>query len=294
MWRIRPAAGWLAAMLLVTSTPVAAQLRAPYSWPASKPVKDTWDAAPTPANWGPAPHSDPQYVDNRSPVVPMLLSAVLPGAGQHVLTRDRKWIYLAVEVLGWAWYADRRLSGAEYRDRYRDFAWEEARIQAGPRVDGGFPYYETMSNWTRSGVFDRDSAPGVQPELDPTTFNGSIWMLASGIFLPPGPPPPESDPAYQRALQYYVEHAYSNEFLWDWSPSGGAQQEFGDLIRASDRRFQRATTVLGAVFVNHVVSAIDAYLTARGVGEGVEARVAPTLGPWGSRWSALVRVPAPR
>lgn len=294
MRRIRPAAGWLAAILSVTSAPVTGQLRAPYQWPASEGglSTETWNV--TPANWEPMRDVAGQYTGAPNAVVPTLLSAALPGAGQHVLARDRKWIFLAVEVIGWAWYVDRRLAGAEYRDRYRDFAWDEARIQAGPRVDGGFDYYEAMSKWARSGVFDRDSsAPGIQPELDATTFNGSVWMLASGIFLPPGQPPPESDPSYRRALQYYVERAYSDEFLWDWGPSGG-QQEFADLIRASDRRFQRATTVLGAVFVNHLVSAIDAYLTARGLVEGVEARIESMPSPWGARWSALVRVPAPR
>ena len=231
-----------------------------------------------------------------SPLAPTLLSIVIPGAGQHALRQDRKWVYLALEVAGWAFWLERRASASDYRDRYRDFAWEQARTGSGQRVDGDFDYYERLTKWSRSGAFDSDpGSAGVQPEGDPDTYNGSIWALASQIFLPPGQTVPETDPAYESALGYYEERAYGAALLWDWTGAPGGQQELARLIRASDSRFGQATTILGAVIANHLVSAADAYLTARGRASPVSLRMLPAdgalgVGAPGARWLAVISI----
>jgi hypothetical protein len=220
-----------------------------------------------------------------------VLSAVLPGAGQHILGQRRQWAYLALEALGWFLYVDRRSAGSDFRRQYRDFAWNEARRQSGPRVDGDFAYYERLTKWERSGAFDADPvAAGVQPEMDAAAFNGSIWSLAKQLFLPGGQAIPESDPRYQRALEYYGARAYGVAFLWDWTGTGGAQDDFARLIIRSDERFRQATNVMGAIIANHVISAVDAYLTARGVGTPVEARIVSAPGASGTRWSLRVSI----
>lgn len=214
-------------------------------------------------------------------------SALVPGAGQHLLAQRRKWVYLALEVVGWVAYVDRRGAGNDLRDAYRDFAWEEARVQSDPRIDGDWEYYETLTHWERSGLYDADpAAVGVQPESDPATYNGSIWELATKLFLPGGPGTPPQDPSYQRALAYYEERGYGTEFLWDWTGTGGAQGEYVDLISASDRRYRQATNVLGAIIANHVVSAADAFLSSRGVPTPAELRVMPHDTGLGTRWHA--------
>ena len=225
------------------------------------------------------------------PLTPTLLSLTVPGAGQHVLGQRRKWAYLALEIVGWAFYLERRSAGSGYRDQYRDFAWEQGRIQSGSRIDGDFNYYETLSKWTRSGSFDRDpTLLGVQPELDGQTYNGSIWTLASQIFLPAGMGVPVSDPAYQSALAYYLGRAYGTDLLWDWSGAPGAQQEFTDLIEASDARFRQATTAVGVVIANHLLSAVDAYLATRGRQAPVRLRLVPGSGAFGPSWFAVLSV----
>jgi hypothetical protein len=210
-----------------------------------------------------------------SPTTAALLSLALPGAGQHLLGQRRKWLYVAVEIAGWALWAERRSSAADYEDAYRDFAWDVGRIQTGPREDGDFDYYERMSKWTRSGAFDADPATSsVQPELDGATYNGSVWALATDIYIPPGTLPPETDPAYQSALDYYELRAYGSEFLWDW-PTAADQQELGRLIGESDDRYGQATTMMGVVIANHLFSAVDAYLSARGRAAPARLRVLP-------------------
>jgi hypothetical protein len=222
---------------------------------------------------------------------PTLLSAVVPGTGQLTLGQRRGWIYLALEAVAWGLYVNRRSAGADGRDAYRDFAWQEARLRDHPRVEGPFDYYETMSKWDRSGAFDVDpEGSGVQPESDVTTYNGTIWNRATGIFVP-GDDPPEVDPGYQRALAYYSDRAYGPEFLWDWRGDEAVRETYADMITTSDDHFRQATNVLGVIIANHLVSAVDAFLSARGLGSRVEARFAPTYGTRGTRWTALVSVP---
>jgi hypothetical protein len=162
-------------------------------------------------------------------------------------------------------YVDRRRSGSRYRDGYRDLAWEEARLTDAPRVDGDFGYYERLTQWQRSGSFDRDAdQAGLQPERDPATFNGSIWARARGIFGVGEPEDPQA-PGYGAALDYYTERAYGDPFLWDWGAGPDAMQRYGALIRRSDERFREATVVLGALFANHLIAAADAFVSARGL-----------------------------
>ena len=228
-------------------------------------------------------------------LAPTFLSLVVPGVGQHMLGQQRKWIYGAIEVLGWVAFLERRSAGSEYRDRYRDFAWTQGRLQSGPRADGDFDYYETLSKWNSSGTYDADSGlPGVQPEMDAATYNGSIWALASQIFIPGGGPVPETDPAFQDALGYYAERAYPTEFLWDWSPVPGGREELGGLIEDSDDRFRQATTALGAVIANHLVSAVDAYLSTRSRAMPARFSIVPAPLTVGPSWSAVLTVPVGR
>jgi len=229
-----------------------------------------------------------------SPLGPAALSLALPGAGQHVLGQRRKWVYAALEVAAWAVFLDRRSAGADARERYKDYAWEEGRIQGAGRVDGPFAYYEAMSKWAASGAFDADQgSPGVQPELDASTYNGAIWARAMQIYIAEGTLP-ETDPAYQSALAYYSDLAYHTAFLWDWSGVPGGKDELADLIEATDDRFRQATTALGAVIANHLVSAVDAYLSARGRSAPMSLAIVPDRRAPGPAWSAVVTIPVGR
>lgn len=231
----------------------------------------------------------PQVLDARSLAANTALSAALPGAGQLRLGQRRAWAYLALETGAWVYYANRRSAEGSARIRYRDFAWDRARIQPSTRVDGDFDYYETLSKWTRSGAWDADpGTAGVQPETDPSAFNGSIWSLADRIYQP-GPGAPPGDPRLEQALAWYRERAYGPEFLWDWSGTGTARSEYAGLIRDSDARSRQATNALGVVLANHVVSAVDALLSSRGRTVPVEARFAPWVDAPGA-WSGVLRV----
>jgi hypothetical protein len=232
----------------------------------------------------------PQEAQSMS-LAPTFLSLALPGVGQHVLGQNRKWVYAAAEVVGWAVFLERRAAGSDARTRYRDYAWEYGRVQMDTRVEGDFEYYETMSKWTTSGAFDADAGmTGVQPETDPAAYNGYIWQLAVQMHIPGGGPVPVADPAYQSALAYYQQRAYGTAFLWDWSSVPGGREELGTLIEAADDRFREATTAVGFVIANHVISAADAYLSSRGRSLPARIRLMPSGLAYGPAWRAVVSV----
>lgn len=237
-----------------------------------------------------AGQSGPASIDERARAANSLLSLALPGAGQLRKGQARGWAYVAAEAVAWGIWVERRHRGAELRDRYRDLAWERGRIQGTTRVDASFGYYETLTKWTRSGAFDTDDArDGVQPETDPATFNGSIWSLARGLFLAGSASAGEGTPGWDRAVSYYRERAYDDRFLWDWSQAPGAQQEFADVIDASDERFRQATNVLGVVLANHLISGADAFLSGR-AGEAVASLRLHPVETEGGRWLLTGRV----
>ena len=202
--------------------------------------------------------------DWASPGRSFALSLVLPGAGQYAQGRKRWMAYLAAEATGWFFWSRARSRAHDFEDRFRDLAWETARTWDGPRVEGDWDYYERMERFARSGAFDRDpDTPGVQPEEDPTTFNGDAWRLARQIHLGGGSVPEPGDAGYEAALDYYRERAVGPEFEWDWSGQESARMQYSELIGESDDAFADASLLLGAVVFNHVLSGLDAFLSAR-------------------------------
>lgn len=252
-------------MLVAVAAPPAAGAQDSCTVPrrcAVSPRPGVDDIAPLPApGAGIAPRSGP------SPERALLLSAVLPGAGQYAQGQHRWVAYLAAEVVGWLLVIDRRRDGNRLRDRYRDLAWTVARegLSGPPRTDGSFEYYEDLSDWERSGRYDRDPrSAGLQPEDDPATFNGAVWGLARALYFPPdGPDPEPGDPRYQEALEYYRTRAYDATFLWDWSGAPEEWARYGRTIEHSDERFRQATLFTGAVVANHLLSSVDAFVSAR-------------------------------
>jgi len=243
-----------------------------------------------------APRGDmllPQRVEE--PGLAMLASAVLPGAGQAMLGQNRWFPYVAAEAWGWVTYFDRRGKARSLEQRYKDLAWSVARrVSLGERRDTVFEYYETLAHFDASGAFDADPAmAGVQPETDDETFNGNIWRLAQSLFLPGGATFPASSVEYQRALQYYLARAVPAGYSWAWGASRLEQQHFNELIHGSDEAFREATLVLGAIIANHIVSAVDALVSARLNQAGAPTvRIRNRLDPGGhgGEWRLTVQI----
>lgn len=214
---------------------------------------------------GPPAATDHVFGDHLGEGEAFLSSLVVPGLAQH-RQGNRRWIaYAGLEVLSAALFLGARADALSLRSDYRDFAWAAARagFSAEPRRDGDFDYYERLSNWDTSGRWDVDPVVnGLQPESDPLTYNGSVWLLAMQIFNV-DPAAPERSPGYGRAMDYYREHGYGSAYLWVWREGTDDRSHFSELIARSDGRFKDARNAFWLLVANHVLSSLDGFVTAR-------------------------------
>jgi hypothetical protein len=199
--------------------------------------------------------------------VPPVASLIVPGSGQLLKGRDRGMVYLAAEAFLLTRFLQLRHDGRRGAQRYRDLAFAVARRGfASARRDTAFEYYEQMERYTASGEFNRNPDPNgtLIPEDDPTTYNGSRWLIAQQTYFPDpnNPPAPNSQP-YIDALNFYRNEAVGPDFRWSWRDASLEQQEYRATIRSSDDAFRSAQNQLGLLLANHLVSAIDALISAR-------------------------------
>ena len=194
-----------------------------------------------------------------------LASLLLPGTGQALSGQDRAAVYGAVEIYVLSRYLQLQHDANANAELYHQLAFAVAqRGFAAVRRDTIFEYYETMEKFTASGRFNTGAGPGLNPETDPTTYNGSVWLLARRTYwADPNVPPPPNSPQYQAALSFYVQHAVGPAYQWTWQSASLQQQTFRDLIRTSDNGYRNAQGALGLLLANHVVSALDALISNR-------------------------------
>ena len=132
------------------------------------------------------------------------------------------------------------------------------------RRDTVFEYFETMERFVASGQYNQGPGPALIPENDPGTYNGSMWLLARRTYWEdPNVPPDPTSPQYWKALQFYQARAVGPDFLWSWRNHSLTHEVFRDYIKRSDKAFRRAQNQIGLLLANHVVSAVDALISAR-------------------------------
>jgi hypothetical protein len=195
-----------------------------------------------------------------------LASALVPGAGQAVLGQQRFIAYLAVETFVWLQYFKDQRDWRQQRAAYRDLAAQVARspFMTNPPV-GDWAYYESMEHYLESGVYSLSgSTTDVQPETNESTYNGAMWYLARRNFWSdPAVPPPANSPAYQQALQFYESRAVLPQYRWSWRNAQLEQDLYRRTINKANDAVRRATSDLGVILANHVLSMVDAFATWR-------------------------------
>ena len=194
-----------------------------------------------------------------------LASLVIPGTGQLLAHQDRGAVYLAAEVYLVSRYLQLDHEAMSEQRQFQNLAFEVARRQFGPtRRDTIFEYYEQMERFAESGNYDADPGAAFVPESDPRTYNGSVWLLARRTFWEdPAVPPDPTSPQYWNALQFYQARAVGPNFQWSWRDHSLEHEVFRDFIQRSDNAFRRAQNQIGLLLANHVVSAVDALISAR-------------------------------
>ena len=215
------------------------------------------------------------------PWVRPLASLLVPGSGQLLARHPRGVVYLATEI----WLLARAVALSQdsrrERDQYRDLAYQVARHH--PSANGAvgpFSSYEEMAKYAESGTFDLNPGPAFAPETDTSSFNGSVWRLARETFFEnPDSVPDPGSPAMEAALRFYRRRAVTEGFRWSWHDARLEQDAFRASIRASDAAYRAATNYLGAILLNHLVSAVDSYVTTRLGRSGAIPRVSAAAGP---------------
>ena len=213
-----------------------------------------------------------------------LASAVLPGAGQARLGQDRFVGYLAVEAYVIIQYVIDSREASRRRGEYRELARRVARgFFSEPRPDGDFAYYESMSKYIESGVYDLVPGGELQPEVDTSTYNGDQWLLARQTFwASPDVPPDPASPEYAAALNFYRARAYGPEYRWSWRDAQLQQDLYRRTIGLSNDAVRRSIADLGVLLANHALSLVDAYVSVRLQQRGTSGLGMTATVPWPS------------
>lgn len=192
-------------------------------------------------------------------------SLILPGAGQALLHQDRFIAYLALEAWSVLEFANQRTEARRQRNRYRSLARDVARsLYEQPHPVGTWAYYESMEKYLESGVYDRILGGEVDPELDPDTYNGAMWLLARTTYWSdPSVPPLLTSDEYRRAINFYLDRAVRPAYRWSWRNAQLEQDIYIRTIRRSNTSFREARAALGVALANHLLSSVDAVITLR-------------------------------
>lgn len=212
-----------------------------------------------------------------------IASLIVPGSGQLLAGQDRGAVYLAAEVYLVSRYLQLDHEATRQAQRFQNLAFDVARRAYMPtRRDTVFEYYEQMERFVESGSYDTDPGAAFEPESDASTYNGSVWLLARRTFWEdPSVKPDPTSPQYWKALQFYQARAVGPNFLWSWRDHSLEHEVFRDFIRRSDNAFRRAQNQVGLLLANHVVSAVDALISARlsaAAGRAAELRTTVGIG----------------
>ena len=222
-----------------------------------------------------------QQEPSASVFVRPLASLLLPGTGQLMAHQDRGAVYLAAEVYLVSRFLQLDHEATAEARRFQNLAFDVARRTYGPvRRDTIFEYYEQMERFAESGFYDGDPGAAFIPETDSTTYNGSMWLLARRTYWEdPNVPPDPTSPEYWKALQFYQARAVGPNFQWSWRDHSLEHGVFRDYIKRSDNAFRRAQNQIGLLLANHVLSAVDALISARmsaAAGRGASMRTTVT------------------
>jgi hypothetical protein len=166
----------------------------------------------------------------------MLYSLLLPGLGQQMAGKDeRARIYYGIELAIWTAWAANRMEGHARKDRFIEFAQQEAGVGTGDRNDD---YWRTISQFERSD-------PG------PASANEYVRRQARSLY--PG------DRAAQQA--YLEQNGYFGGRAWDWQNADNLGR-YRFLRSQSLDSYHRAQYSIGLAIVHRLISMVDAVRVA--------------------------------
>ena len=160
----------------------------------------------------------------------LVLSLVLPGAGQHYLGHHARARTMYVTEAGvWTAFAYFRVQGNNRKDSYEEIAERFAGVEGEQDED----YYKALSYYVSSDEYNID-------------------VMREARFRYP----------YDREkqLEYFEANGFFGDDMWEWD-SLDRQRDFRNTRTASKESYRRAVLTTGFAVLSRVVSMVDIYLS---------------------------------
>lgn len=182
-----------------------------------------------------------------------LASAVIPGAGQIILGKNRSIAFMAVEAIAWWQFRKHSSERVEQEGAFKELARRVARSHFAPNAgDGSWTYYEMMRDYVESGDYTTSDNGSIVPPTDTTTFNGHVWLDAL-----------RTHASTAEALAQYRDRAIKPDFQWSWKNARLQWDLFGQLTEKRNDANRAAARDLLLLAGNHLLSMVDAFATLR-------------------------------
>jgi hypothetical protein len=180
--------------------------------------------------------------DGKSLKKALLLSLVLPGAGQQYLGNTGRARLMFVSEAGvWATFTGFRIQSQMREDRYKEMAELFASVR-GERSDD---YYLAIAYYMSSEEFNID-----------------VMREARFRF-------PEDR---EKQIEYFDANGYFGEDAWEWETTE-RRLDFRTTRTASRESERRAVLTTGFAVLNRVISMIDLYLSFRLGGRDLQTSI---------------------
>ena len=178
------------------------------------------------------PRKDSEAAKPRSGKKALMLSLLLPGAGElYSGHKGRATGFFISEGAIWANFVAWEIAGHLRRDNYI----EQAQLNAGLGTNSGSDDY-----WRLVGTYERSSGSG------PDSYEDALRRDARNEF--------PTDPAAQDA--WVAERLPTGDRAWNWS-SAALQESYRTTRENSRRAFDRAKYSFAFAILNRIASAID-------------------------------------
>jgi len=175
--------------------------------------------------------------EEHDPPLMMMASLAVPGSGQLIQGHKRGYLYLAAEIALWGGFYLLETQGMDERDDYETYAddhWD----------------YAAYSAWYEATCVD---CPDCEPYLcRPLADYGTQEYY-------------EDIGKYDTYWRWWDIEGNETYIDWDeYSPADqGLRDTYYDMRGDSNRHLKQARYAMTAAFLNHVVAAVDAFLSAR-------------------------------
>ncbi|MDP2207764.1 MAG: hypothetical protein Q8K98_03185 [Bacteroidota bacterium] len=248
------------------------------------------------------------FGNKKSPFIAGGLSLLIPGAGQiYTKSYIKAGIFLAVEAAAWIYSSSYTKKGDDQTKLFQNFADERYSVK--PIWDTNEPdRYRTRWDVIRYYEWSYSNRKNINPNFDDTKLPPSA-IISNDESLPPWERVNWGNlndlerligKWYSHTLpkhgdqQYYELIGKYQQFNQGWFDANNPNYTYGlplseTLKKYSEMRgiandyYYKAKSAMTVVVVNHVISAVDAYFTARSYNKNlkVEARLENQETPFG-------------